>query len=267
MHSEQANREKGFLMKIRYVILEREDQVRYELENMLWIHKVFECAGEFSDIIKASDFIEENRVDVVFADYATGDARHSGDASFMCNFWAQRFPDMMTILYSRDQMDVYTALRQGCFDFFTIPVNPEELLRVVNRIRYQFELLQYKVQSRNRILLIKTKTGYQLIERDSILFVERMNRKNRLITANGEEIILANYTMDELENLLSVCGFYRCYQSFIVNLEKVTSIHVNGEKKVYTLQFDGYDGEIILSREKYAHILDVLKEKYAKVSL
>ncbi len=254
-------------MKIRYIVLEMENEIRYELENMLDIYNFMECVGSFSDIVEASSYMENHEVDVVFVDYDAGDPARSGDASFMCHFWKQQCPDRMTVLFGKDAAMAYHCLRQECFDFFPFPASPEEILRVVNHIRDQYTLLQYKIQSRNRILLIHTKDGYQLMEKDQILFVERSNRKNRLVTSDGREMILAGYTMDELEQLLSACGFYRCYQSFIVNPEKITSIRVNSEKKVYTLHFDEYEGEIILSREKYSEILELMKDKYAKVSL
>ncbi len=254
-------------MKVRYILLEKENEIRFELENMLELYNFMECVGSFSDIVEAANYMENHEVDVMFADFESEDAARSGDASFLCYFWKQRFPDRMTVLFGKKEEYVYLSLKQGCFDFFLLPASPEDILRVVNHIRDQHTLLQYKIQSRNRILLIHTKDGYQLMEKDQILFVERSNRKNRLVTSNGREMIQAGYTMDELEQLLSTCGFYRCYQSFIVNLEKISSIRGNSEKKVYTLHFEEYEGEIILSREKYGEILELLKEKYAKVSL
>lgn len=254
-------------MKIRYVLLEMKNSIRFRLEMMLEIYKVFECVGSFSDIVEAAEFVNTHPVDVVFADIKAGDAARSGDATFLCSLWACQVPDRMTVLFGDDRGQAYLAMQQGAFDFFTLPTSQDELLRVVGKIRYQYDLLQYKIQSGNRVLLIRTKNGYQMIEKNRILFVERNNRKNRLVTTEGKEILLAGYTMEELEGLLSVCGFYRCYQSFIVNPEKITEIRVNSEKKMYELLFDGYEGTVLLSREKYAEILELLKERYARVSL
>src|SRR5699024_2957810 len=57
----------------------------------------------------------------------------------------------------------------------------------------------------------------------------------------------------------------RCYQSFIVNLFKVSFIRADGSSKTYAIQFAGYDGEVLLSRDNYPELLTLLKEKYANI--
>lgn len=136
---------------------------------------------------------------------------------------------------------------------------------LVNRLRYVFDLQQTKREAANRSLLIKTRSGYQLTPVSDILFVERSNRKNRIVTQSGAEIHPMGYTMNQLEQMLEGCGFYRCYQSFIVNLSKVSFIRADGSSKTYAIQFDGYDGEVLLSRDKYPELLTLLKEKYANI--
>ena len=128
-----------------------------------------------------------------------------------------------------------------------------------------FDLQQTKREAANRSLLIKTRSGYQLTPVIDILFVERSNRKNRIVTQSGTEIHPLGYTMNQLEQMLEGCGFYRCYQSFIVNLSKVSFIRADGSSKTYAIQFDGYDGEILLSRDKYPELIALLKEKYANI--
>ena len=104
-----------------------------------------------------------------------------------------------------------------------LPFDPLALQAQVNRLRYVFDLQQTKREAANRSLLIKTRIGYQLTPVSDILFVERSNRKNRIVTQSGAEIHPLGYTMNQLEQMLEGCGFYRCYQSFIVNLSKVYS--------------------------------------------
>lgn len=130
-----------------------------------------------------------------------------------------------------------------------------------------FDLQQVKGESANRSLLIKTKNGYELTPVSDILFVEWSNRKNRIVTQEGREIHPLGYTMGQLEQMLEGSGFYRCYQSFIINLSKVSFIRADNDSKNYAIQFDGYDGEVLLIRDKYAQLLTLLKDRYAKVNL
>ncbi|EFB75378.1 hypothetical protein SUBVAR_06351 [Subdoligranulum variabile DSM 15176] len=73
--------------------------------------------------------------------------------------------------------------------------------------------------------------------------------------------------MDDLDALLSSSHFYRCYSSFIINLERVERININNDKKLYSVTLDGFDGEIILSREKYKELMAVLRKKYSDLTL
>ena len=78
-------------------------------------------------------------------------------------------------------------------------------------------------------------------------------------------LLLEGPAQPYVEQMLEGCGFYRCYQSFIVNLSKVSFIRADGSSKTYAIQFDGYDGEVLLSRDKYPELLTLLKEKYANI--
>ena len=115
--------------------------------------------------------------------------------------------------------------------------------------------------------MIRTRSGYQLTRLSDILFVERRNRANVIVTEGGAEVVLQGYTMNEIEHLLEGSGFYRCYQSFIVNLSKVAFVRADSASKNYAIQFNGYDGEILLSRNKYGELIGLLKERYARINL
>ena len=116
-------------------------------------------------------------------------------------------------------------------------------------------------------MMIKTRNGYQLVDIDKVLFIERTDRKNKMVMVDGKEMILSGYSMNELEQILEGYNFYRCYQSFIVNLSKVSYVRADNEAKNFALIFDGYAGEVMVSRDKYTEVLQLLKSKYAKLTL
>lgn len=255
-------------MKMKLVLLDTNEERRHDLWNMLMLHNAFEEPVHFSSVDETYDYISTHDVDVLFAYDAVGDARFSGDGSFIVAYLQQQKPDLLTVLYSAsDYFSADTAFEVGCTQFFSLPLDAGTLLRVVNRLRYLYDLLQYKQQACRRSMMIKTKLGYQLVQLDEILFIERISRRIKMVTADGGEIALTGYTMDELEYLLERNGFYRCYQSFIVNLSKVSGIRANNETKRYTILLIGYVGEIILSRDKYNQVLALLKDRYARLSL
>lgn len=255
-------------MKMKLVLLDTDEERRHALWNMLMLHNVFEEPVHFSGVDETCDYVSTHDVDVLFVYDAVGDARFSGDGSFLVSYLSQQKPDLLTVLYSASKkFTADSAFEIGCTQFFSLPLDAGTLLRVVNGLKYLYDLLQYKQQASQRNMMIKTKLGYQLVRLDEILFIERINRRIKMATADGEEIALTGYTMDELEYLLERNGFYRCYQSFIVNLSKVSGIRANNETKRYTILLAGYAGEIILSRDKYNQVLALLKDGYARLSL
>ena len=40
----------------------------------------------------------------------------------------------------------------------------------------------------NRSMMIKTRNGYQLVDIDKVLFIERMDRKNKMVMVDGSSI-------------------------------------------------------------------------------
>ncbi|WP_099204015.1 LytR/AlgR family response regulator transcription factor [Scatolibacter rhodanostii] len=254
-------------MKIKLVLVEENDQIRFELKDLLLFYNVFDIVAEFTKLEDIIQFTDLNQIDAVFTNVRLGSAKTSGDGFYLSVYLTQQYPDLMVVTYADTKEYAYHAFKHGCLEYFALPFDSLVMQRVVNRLVYQHSLLQYKNESVNRSVMIKTKTGYQLKKINDILFVERSNRKNRLVTVDGNEIILAGYTMDEIEKMLGTSGFYRCYQSFIVNLSKVSFIKANAETKNYSLLFENYAGEIMLSRDKYAEVVSILKERYAKISM
>lgn len=254
-------------MKIKIVIVDNDSGIRADLRGLLQLYNMFDIVAEFDDVNLANDYLYSTEVDAVFINMHVGDFRFSGDGSYLAFNLSDHCPDMIVVLYDQHDYNASFIFPMNCVDFFTLPFEPVTMQRVVKRIRYRYELLQFKRQSLHRSMMVKTTQGYQLIKLNNILFIERFNRKNRMVTTEGKEVILNGYTLDELTRILAPDGFYRCYQSYIVNLSKVSCVRADSTSKNHTLQFDGYAGEILLSRDKYTEIIDLLKRKYARISL
>lgn len=254
-------------MKIKLVLVENDENLREDLKELLMFYNFFEIVGEFSDVNAANDFLCTSQADAVFINCEVGNPRFSGDGSYLAYNVSQNCPDLIIVMYDSKEQNASQMYRMNCDAFFVLPFEGMEMQRVVNRVRYLYELLLYKKQSMNRSIMIKTRSGYQLIELNRVLFIERVNRRNRLVTTEGKEVILSGYSLDELERILSESNFYRCYQSFLVNLSKVSFIRVDNESKNYALLLEGYAGEILLSRNKYQEVLKLLKNKFAGISL
>lgn len=255
-------------MKIKAVLVENDEKTQEILYSILKFYNIFDFVGTFDNPDNANEYILAHPVDTVFINLDVGNCRYSSDGSYLAHSLSSAAPDVITITYSVKDHKGTEISALNCADFFIFPIQDHAVIqRVINRIKYRFDLLQYKRSSRSRSMMVKTNQGYQLINLDDVLFIERFDRKNRMLTSDGKQIMLNGYTLDELSQMLSNVGFYRCYQSFIVNLSKISSIRVDNTSKNYALQFEGFVGEIMLSRDKYGEIIKLLKDRYAKISL
>ena len=89
----------------------------------------------------------------------------------------------------------------------------------VNAYRYMLKPIEYNIFKNNmgKWKLIKIKF-------DDILYIETSKRQLIIHTTNGYEII--KMSMRKLEKILNK-DFFRCHNSFIVNLEKINKIDVS----------------------------------------
>ena len=107
----------------------------------------------------------------------------------------------------------------------------------VNAYRYMLKPIEYNIfknnmgkcieniiKKKNDFLTINDKSKLIKIKFDDILYIETSKRQLIIHTINGHEII--KMSMRKLEKLLNK-DFFRCHNSFIVNLEKINKIDVS----------------------------------------
>ena len=254
-------------MEMRLVLVESNAELRGKLWNMLALYRVFRLVAEVETVTEAMNYIASHEVDLVFTNRLPAYANRNSYGAYLSAILAHTNPDIQVVMYSDKEEDAYHACWSQCAGFLLKPFDPLALQMLVNRLTYICDLQQTKRETANRSIMIKTRSGYRLTRIQDILFIERSNRKNRIVTESGEEIVLLGCTMNEIEQMLEGSGFYRCYQSFIVNLSKVSFIRADNDTKNYAIQFHGFDGEIMLSRDRYSEIVSLLKEKYAKINI
>lgn len=252
---------------MKTLLVDSDPVLRSELLNLLCLHQAFRLEAELDTTEEAAEYVLTHEVDVIFINFQPAEASCTSMGTYLAAVLAQSHPHVQVVLYSDSQEDAYEACRSQCAGFLLTPFDPLAFQMLVRRLTYIYDLQMVKRETANRSIMIKTRNGYQLARISEILFVERSNRKNRIVTTNGQEIALLGYTMNQLEEMLNGCGFYRCYQSFIVNLSQVAAVRVDSGAKNYSISFKDYAGEILLSREKYTELLELLKGRYAGINI
>ena len=254
-------------MEMKVLLVDSDQRLRGELAVMLHAFRCFRIAGTAQTTEEAVEYVQSNDVDVILVNHQPADPRVTSGGEHLAAVLGQSHPHIQVVVYSGSEKWAFHAYRCQCAGYLLTPFDPLALQSLVNRLRYIFDLQQVKRETANRSIMIKTRSGYQLTRLSDILFIERSGRKNRIVTTGGQEIALLGYTMNQLEEMLDGCGFYRCYQSFIVNLSQVAAVRADNEAKNYGIRFKDYEGEILLSREKYAELVALLRGRYAGINI
>lgn len=251
--------------KLRLLMVDSDPIIRFNLLELLNMHNCFRLEAELETTEEALDHILTHEVDVVFINCQPADPSRTSQGTCLPLMLESKYPDIQVIAYSDSPEDAYSAVRNGCSGFFTLPAEPVDLHRIVNRLCYIYQLQRLRDETAYSSLMIKTRSGYDMLQVRQILFLERIGRSCRIHMEDGRQVELVGYSMAELERMLKKRGFFRCHQSFLVNLAKVAMIQSDNDSKHYAVRFVGLDGEIAVSREKYMEMLTLLREKYGRL--
>lgn len=120
-----------------------------------------------------------------------------------------------------------------------------ELKKILNNLKFH----------NKDFFVIKNDTGTYKIYTDDIVFIETAGR-NTLLHLTNKELVLSYWKMKEYEPLLSN-SFYRCHNSYIVNLNFIDKV----------IQYDIYllSGEIIsVSKPRRKNFMIAFNEFYGR---
>lgn len=158
------------------------------------------------------------------------------------------------------------AFRFSALDFLLKPVDPEELEKVIEKIKNALEKndnyahidlllenIRKKVDNFKRIAL-STADGIHLVEVSDIIRCESEDNYTKFYIKNGKPILISK-TLKEYEELLGEHGFERIHQSHLINLSCLKSyIKKDGG---YVIMAD--NSKLPISQRKKERLQELLK--------
>jgi two-component system LytT family response regulator len=188
--------------------------------------------GEADSVKNGIKAIEYFQPDVVFLDIQLGDGtgfdileqlmQKRGSLSFNVVF-----------ITAHEQYAV-KAFRFSALDYLLKPVDPEDLAKVIEKIKkvvtgsgtyahidLLLENIRKKVDKFKRIAL-STSDGIHLFDVSDIIRCESQDNYTKFYIKNNKPVLIAK-TLKEYEDLLSEQGFERIHQSHLINLAYLKS--------------------------------------------
>jgi len=174
----------------------------------------------FTDAFKAIDFLQKEKVDLLFLDIKMPDISGIDFLNSISN------PPMVifTTAYSEHAVQSFEL---DAIDYLLKPFSQSRFLKACNKAYEQYQLKNNKTNFSSEPEFIFVKSGYEQIriQLDEILYVES-NGNYMQFVLTGQKIT-SRLTMSEVEELLPTGGFIRIHRSYIVRKNQITKIEKN----------------------------------------
>jgi DNA-binding LytR/AlgR family response regulator len=174
----------------------------------------------FTDAFEAIDFLQKEKIDLIFLDIKMPDISGIDFLKAITN------PPMVifTTAYSEHAVQSFEL---DAIDYLLKPFSQSRFLKACNKAYEQFKLKNNFSDPANDRDSIFIKSGFDQIRVvfDDILYVE--SNGNYMHFVLNDQKILSRLTMSEAEELLPSSVFVRIHRSYIVSKKQITKIEKN----------------------------------------
>lgn len=194
--------------------------------------------GEFESAIGAISFLKSNEVDLMFVDINMPDLSGMDfvkSLSKPCGI-------IFTTAYSEYAVE---GFKVDAIDYLLKPISYADFLKATERAGKRLgkgSPEATRVDSNERFLFIKSEYRILRIKLSDIKFIESMREYLRIHIEN-QRPVMTLLTMKKIEASLPETSFMRVHRSYIVNLNKITTIERNRiifDKDIYIPISDQY---------------------------
>jgi DNA-binding LytR/AlgR family response regulator len=233
---------------INYVIIDDEpaaiEVIRFHLKKM----PAMELKASFRDPLKALDYLQNTKVDLVFLDINMPELSGIGLSKLLKN------PPLIifTTAYSEYAIESYEL---QAVDYLLKPIQFDRLLLAVTKVKQILSPLKAKLLSPNenvsdteQTIFIKSGSEFHQVPIKSIMYIESDGNYVTFFTI--KRAILARYKISEVLKLLPNKLFKRVHRSYIVGVDHIEIV------KTHCVVIDGKEIPISSNyREEFLAII------------
>ena len=179
-----------------------------------------ELVNAFDNPLSAMEFLENESVDVIFADIQMPDL--SGT-----DFVRQLVTGPKIVFTTAFERYAIEGFKLNAVDYLLKPFSYEEFLAAAQKVKNLIELEQKalpQIEANNEFLFLKSEYKIRRINFNDILYIEGLKDYIKVFVRDEEKPILSISTLKMVESKLPVQHFMRVHRSFIVNLDMINTI-------------------------------------------
>lgn len=197
------------------IIVDDDELSRTALKKLVERAEYLKLLTECKDAVQAEKFIRNNQVDLMFLDV---EMPEMSGIEFIKNV---EIACQVIIVSSKKEYAV-DAFEYNVTDYLLKPVQYARFLKAVEKARQIYE----NVQSEGvRTLLIKHDSKLVKLDLENINYVEAFSDYVNIYTKTTRHTVLS--TMKAIESKLPPSEFMRVHRSYIVRLDRISTIEEN----------------------------------------
>ena len=243
-------------MQIRVIIADDDSGMLLIERKMIEKAGGFQIVGEASDGNRLMELVEAERPQVVFLD-----VEMPGKTGVECGRLIQDLdPSIIMIFATAHDQYMGDAFEVYAFDYLIKPFKVNRVMQTLERVRERVNRqnmtpmplgARQNTQAQGRLML-RHKDGVSFVDMNSILLVQREDRSTVLYTEGGGRYVTSD-NLSETEARLDPQVFFRCHKSYIINLNKITTITPYG-RWTYVVHLSGTTQDALITHEKYEEL-------------
>lgn len=243
---------------IRVILIDDEENARITLRELLALNcPEVKIEAEAEGVNSAASKIELVQPDAVFLDIKLNE---STGFDLLARFPNPQFHVIFTTAYNQFALK---AFKYNAIDYLTKPIDPDELIAAVCKIKKarpvpeKIDSLMNGIRTKqfNQIAL-STNEELIFLKLEKIIRLESNSNYTTFYTQDNEKVMVAR-TLKEFEDILPGGQFSRIHQSHIVNLDHIKK--VIKEDGGYALTTDNV--KLPISRRKKDVFLEALMKR------
>jgi two-component system LytT family response regulator len=207
---------------IRCIAIDDEPLALKQIVGYIRKTPFLELKAEFGSALKAVTFLQENEIDLMFVDI------NMPDLNGLDFVKSQSNPPkvIFTTAYSEYAVE---GFKVNALDYLLKPIDYDVFIKSANRAHEWFDLQEkknIKIESNDTFLFIKSEYKVLRINLSDIKYIEGMREYIRVHMVS-QRPIMTLVSMKKIEEYLPQNKFMRVHRSYIVNLDKITTIDRN----------------------------------------
>lgn len=182
--------------------------------------------GQYPSAVEALKAILAQKIDLIYLDIQMPDL-NGIELARVVGVGQEKPRIIFTTAFEKYGVEGYKV---DALDYLLKPFNYEEFLRTATKALSYFELINRPVpaeHANDQYLFLKVEYQWVRIALDDILYIEGLKDYVKVHMKNEEKGVLSLTSLKDLEEKLPSRRFMRVHRSFIVALDKITSMTKN----------------------------------------